>query len=447
MGLRKYLFALLSVALTLAALEALARAGDAALGRPLEMEDPFVGFYGLHPLFVPDPDDPTFLRTNPRKLDQGIFRNERFPASKAPDTYRVFCFGGSVTWGYGIGGQDSIVFSYPKRLEKVLAEQAQALRGSRRFEVINCGANGYASYRILQLVKEVVRLEPDLILISCGQNETDEPLFYRRLIERDPRLIELQRLLYRSRAFLALKRAVFEVQLRFAGPSEGGEDRTDPRTLDMFGKPMLPEENVKWEPTEGAAEQIGTLVHYEHSLAEMVRIVRDAGAEIAIFRLPRQEDGFELRGCEVLPRIWAGEAARAKIGAQRLLELEIGPRGPAARGNQQLIDLYHALAVARGQLGEIEGAACAWDQAKRLGHPGLGMLEELNTILSWVSLSMDVPLIDPIRAFEQDAIARGDYLMRDLFVDSVHPSRRGYRLMAEAALETLEREVLPGGSE
>ena len=57
-------------------------------------EDPFVGFQPGAKLFVPDGE---VMRTNSVKLC--FFNPQSFPVKKGPDTYRIFCLGGSTTFG------------------------------------------------------------------------------------------------------------------------------------------------------------------------------------------------------------------------------------------------------------------------------------------------------------------------------------------------------------
>ena len=68
--------------------------------RPLLLtEDPFVGFADNVPQFVPDtrPDGTPILRTARNK--RVLFNYQQFPLQKAPDSYRIFCMGGSTTYG------------------------------------------------------------------------------------------------------------------------------------------------------------------------------------------------------------------------------------------------------------------------------------------------------------------------------------------------------------
>jgi hypothetical protein len=65
----------------------------------LRSEDPFVGFVSNVPLFVEatDADGRKVLTTAGNKLV--FFNRQKFAREKAPGTYRIFCLGGSTTYG------------------------------------------------------------------------------------------------------------------------------------------------------------------------------------------------------------------------------------------------------------------------------------------------------------------------------------------------------------
>jgi len=53
-----------------------------------------------------------------------------------------------------------------------------------------------------------------------------------------------------------------------------------------------------------------------------------------------------------------------------------------------------------------------------------------------------VPFVDVVAAFERERAAWGDDLVDFLFWDSLHPSRYGYRVWAEAVLDAIRAEGL-----
>lgn len=71
-------------------------------------DDPFVGFAENIPLYVEKKDPPAsrIMETAPNKL--AYFNHQTFPHQKQPGTFRIFCLGGSTT--YGRPYNDSIYF-------------------------------------------------------------------------------------------------------------------------------------------------------------------------------------------------------------------------------------------------------------------------------------------------------------------------------------------------
>ncbi|MBZ0254090.1 MAG: hypothetical protein K8I02_12190, partial [Candidatus Methylomirabilis sp.] len=96
--LRTASFTLLALVAFVLLAEGAARLLDPLLGHALAREDPFVGQWGLTPVFVPDPADPNYLVTNPKK--NGAFRAQRLPKRKLSGEFRILALGGSDTHGF-----------------------------------------------------------------------------------------------------------------------------------------------------------------------------------------------------------------------------------------------------------------------------------------------------------------------------------------------------------
>lgn len=90
------------------------------------------------------------------------FRGPELASPKAPGTLRVFCSGGSTTAGHCVAEGET----WPARLQEGLAA-----RGVKA-EVVNAGVYGWDSYQeLLRLKEEILRLEPDVVLLHQGWNE------------------------------------------------------------------------------------------------------------------------------------------------------------------------------------------------------------------------------------------------------------------------------------
>lgn len=138
----------------------------------VDLGDPYVGFDGSSPLFVPDTasgtGDASLMVTAKNKL--AWFNEQSFPRRKPPGTRRVFCLGGSTT--YGRPYDDTT--SFPGWLRELLPRVAP----QTQWEVINVGGVSYASYRVARLTQELVQYEPDLFIVYTGHNEFLEDRTY-----------------------------------------------------------------------------------------------------------------------------------------------------------------------------------------------------------------------------------------------------------------------------
>lgn len=127
---------------------------------PLDV-DLGLGFDPDTRVFVPSPDDPAVLTTHPAKRQ--AFREQRFRAAKEEGEFRAFALGGSSVnyLGDGLLGLDGrLGAAFSGRYDRV--------------EIINVGGLTYGSQRIVPIAAEVLKYEPDLILLYSGHNEFEE---------------------------------------------------------------------------------------------------------------------------------------------------------------------------------------------------------------------------------------------------------------------------------
>ncbi|MCP4400602.1 MAG: SGNH/GDSL hydrolase family protein, partial [bacterium] len=137
--------------------------------------DPYIGFSGYAPLFLkhtPSNGEPIF-ETAQNKIRW--FNQQSFPVRKAEGTIRIFCLGGSTT--YGRPYDDRTSFCGWLRLF------LPAVDPGHRYEVINAGGISYASYRVARLMEELADYEPDLFIVYSGHNEFLEKRTYDKLLK------------------------------------------------------------------------------------------------------------------------------------------------------------------------------------------------------------------------------------------------------------------------
>ncbi len=119
-------------------------------------------------LFVQEGEE---YRTRAEKTT--YFNVQSFPVRKTPGTYRIFCLGGSTTYGHPYADAKSYV--------GMLRELFRTNAPDVRWEVINCGGISYASYRLADMMTELATYQPDLIVVYTGQNEFLEERTFREI--------------------------------------------------------------------------------------------------------------------------------------------------------------------------------------------------------------------------------------------------------------------------
>ncbi|MFN8710442.1 MAG: hypothetical protein ACK526_08875 [Planctomyces sp.] len=135
-------------------------------------DDPFDGFVATRPLFV-ESQDRKHLEVSPAR--RGFFEHDFFSREKAPEEFRIFVFGGSTVQG----APWSIETSFTRFLELAL----NRVEPNRKWKVVNCGGISYATFRLLPLMSECLKYQPDLYIFCEGHNEFLEEVSYQPLLK------------------------------------------------------------------------------------------------------------------------------------------------------------------------------------------------------------------------------------------------------------------------
>ena len=163
--------------------------------------DPYVGFTSYSPLFVEKstPDGEQVFANANNKMNW--FNYQQFPVHKASGVTRVFCLGGSTTYGRPYDDRTSFC--------GWLREFLPAVDPGRQWEVINAGGISYASYRVVNLMETLVGYEPDLFVIYTGHNEFLEKRTYDRVLNTPEFMRDLTSLTLRLRPYSLLSEIVY----------------------------------------------------------------------------------------------------------------------------------------------------------------------------------------------------------------------------------------------
>jgi len=233
---------------------------------PINLDDPYVSFAGLRPLFVLDSTGTRFETAEERLA---CFCPQSFAATKPSETFRVFCLGGSTVQGRPYAVETSFTIWLKLNL--------RAARPETDWEVINCGGISYASYRLVPIMQELLKHEPDLFIIYTGHNEFLEDRTYRPFKRMPHALLRLHRVMLNLRSY-SLAHRFFS--------SRRGQNSGDRRS----SKAVLPTEvQARLDFRDGLDSyhrddvwhQV-TIEHFRHNLQTMVRMSHGAGVPVIL---------------------------------------------------------------------------------------------------------------------------------------------------------------------
>lgn len=388
-------------------------------------EDPYVGFSSQVPLFVEETgnDGQQAMATAKNKLT--YFNKQRFPKQKAPGTYRVFCVGGSTTYGRP--------YEDPTSFPGWLREFLPVADSSRRWEVINAGGISYASYRVALLMEELTRYQPDLFIIYTGHNEFLERRTYGDLMEAPSTVRTMGAMLGRSRTYSVVHRLI-----------------RPPRSKQNGGTILSEEVNTVLDQSVGldAYHRDGKLQrdvvdHFNVSLRRMIDIARSAGARVILVT-----PASKLKNCAPFKSEHSSLLAQQEAQQWQLLAARAEKEYAAGAFPEALTAIEQALAIddrvahlqfLHGRV--LEGmnrhaeAKMAYGRAIDEDICPLRASTPIRETVVEVAASENVPLVNFVEIMERNSPE--GIPGENLFFDHVHPTIEGNRLLGVALLEAM----------
>lgn len=226
---------------------------------------------------------------------------------------RVVCFGDSITFGYGVGDQETYAFLLGREL------------AGRGVETVNAGVTGYTSHQVLRRLRALAPgLQADVATFCIGWNDgTRRPVDDREYDRRLHRVMAVEGLLDRLYLYRAMKRLYLAALV--AQPE--GQPRTAQRVA---------------------------LGDYRENLQAIVGTCREHGIRPAFVALPRRRQPGAAPIESPYPAAFA--AAARELGVPLL---EAGPLGydTAPEDNQgYFIDTLHFSAAGHALLARLLAA-------------------------------------------------------------------------------------------
>ncbi|MEO1996041.1 MAG: SGNH/GDSL hydrolase family protein [Planctomycetaceae bacterium] len=390
-----------------------------------EVDDPFVGFSDVYPLFVRNSETAHWEIPKSRRK---FFKPESFPVDKG-GRRRVFCFGGSTVQGRPFATETSFTSWLEIALNCATPKQS--------WRVINCGGVSYASYRLVPIVEECLQYDPDLFVICTGHNEFLEERTYAHVKYASGWLNAAQRALAQSRCVTVMRGAI-----RPESAEDTQLDRDVLRAevdalLDYRGGIRAYQRDLKWRR--------GVVQHYEYNLRRMIAIAQHHGIPVLLVQPPSN-----LGDCPPFKSLSgsacsAADRARRDAWLNRARNAQRSDVAQAVSCFEQALAIDDQLAIVWYELGKCyetmhnrDRARQAFLQAREQDICPLRMIAPLEQALQRVARETRTPLVDAHALLEQQVPGGilGDYLL----VDHIHPSIRGHQLIAERLTnQVLER--------
>lgn len=384
--------------------------------------DTSVGFAGYAPLFEKhtEPNGKDIYQTAPNKLQW--FNMQRFPAKKAEGIIRIFCLGGSTT--YGRPYDDRTSFSGWLRL------LLPAIDSSKRWEVINAGGISYASYRVARLMEEFADYEPDLFIVYTGHNEFLESRTYENLLKVPDFVRSLSVQASRTRIYSLLNDIIYQKNELL--PTEVNA---------LLDHSVGPEDYYRDDE-----KRMAVLGEYKKSLFQMANLSKQYGTQM-IFITPASNikdfspfksepdnmlSTYEMQKVDtikesIMKALNKGNYLDAKIKAEEVLAID--------RRDPELLFLY---AKALHALGLTEKAYDAFNKSKDEDICPLRALTPMYETVTEVAQTKNTGYVDFVKIVNQhspDGIPGSE-----LFLDHVHPTLEANRMLALAIIQEMKRK-------
>ncbi len=362
-----------------------------------------------------------------------FFNQQEFTKLKSPGTYRIFTLGGSTT--YGRPYDDTTSFA------GWLREFLPLCDSGNNWEVINAGGISYASYRVAYLMEELIEYQPDLFIIYTGHNEFLEERTYGQIKEIPSVIRSTGAILAKTRTWSAMTAALQGLGLY---PEAERKNRSK---LSVEVDTILDRSAGLKRYTREDSLQEKILHHYEISLERMVGLARSVGAQVVFVTPAAQLNDcvpFKSEHTQGLDSASKQYSKKMLMQAKNLIQEEKWDEALELLEKTVTIDPRHAeLQYRRGQvllaMGRFSDAETALRLARDEDVCPLRALTPMRQIVTEIARDEGVGLVDFVALLERqmEDIKGHSIPGKELFLDHVHPTIEGHKILAVALIESM----------
>lgn len=341
-----------------------------------------------------------------------------FDYERREKSLRVICLGGSTTAGFPYDVNANFPFQLQFRLRNALL--------NHHVEVINFGISAINSFTVLDLLPEVIALEPDLVLIYMGHNE-----FYGAfgagtgswLINNRSLLFAQLSLKKNSRLYQLLSDTISGIVGLFNYSDKSNSimkimasDREIEFNSDVF--------NIAASNYKTNLNEIISNLKNNNITVVLSSLVSNIKDQVPFISAKLNEDSVKAKTISYLSN--ENRFSSADTLLKQLLEQ-----------HSTSADLCFLQGQSYLQSGDSLEAFNYFEKAKDYDLLRFRAPQLFNTILKDAAKNNNVPFLDMLKVFKRASPfgIPGD----DLFHEHLHPNFRGYQLMAQSFFEVLRK--------
>lgn len=411
---RKVVFAMVICVGFFAALEAILWL--AGVKTVIEREDPLRGFSRLVAIFQRDGQR---YKTRPDERFK-TFNDQSFAADKPGNGVRLFCLGGSSSYGYPWDAH--VAFT------AVLGDVLTMAYPERKFEAINVSGISYAMYRLRGVAEELVEYEPDIFIVYSGHNEFVERSFYRQLKGRSRQRNRVDHSLSHMRVYAVARSLIAE---------SSHQVRQDP-PVDLF---------VRRDQTAvfDGQQKRQVIEEYRRDLSHIVEMAHGRGVKVVLATVPCNLRDWPPQKSMVDESLGQGQVLAWRLALQQAADYmgsnqfdaaaeQLEQAAAIAPGHAQT---FYQLAQAYEQLGRWDDARQAYADACDLDPSPVRRLSAINEAVRSVAAEQGALLVDIERIFQKHS--EYGLIGFNLIEDYVHPRLEAHQLIAWYLWDAIER--------
>ena len=399
-----------------------------------------VGFGHSPDFFIPD-EQPGLLRTNPH-YTESFFpasfgqkpQNFRLPRHKPKDSVRIFVAGESAALGvpepgFGMGPH--------------LRAQLRSAYPSKGIEVYDLGITAINSHVVRDIVRQALRLEPDLVVVYMGNNEVVGPYGPSSAVNRSmPPLWVI-----RTSIWLRGTRTGQLMRWLLGKISRRPVDFVEWRGMETFSGKAVAADDPRLQEV---------YANFSANLADIVDCARRSGVRVVLSTVAvnvRDCSPFGSRHRPGLSDADLGAWKREFEAAETSLDLGATDRAEAAAAGALAIDPEQAdtqflMARILDARGDVAGARPYYIEALRQDTLRFRADPRINQIIRDEAGKAGVTLVDAAAELGSDGESKADPAGAGLFLEHVHFTWEGNyavsRLLAAGAARSLFGDGTPG---